>query len=442
MTGKQITDFPFAPRRSPVPYGWFILAVGTLGVVTSSPGQTMGISPFNEPLMEALGLGRSCFSLAYGLGTALSAMALTFIGKLYDRLGARVMGFAAAVMLALVLFGMSRLDHIASWLSGSPAGNNNWPVSFACVLAGFFLLRLAGPGMMTMVSSNMVMKWFDRRRGLACGIMNSAISLSFSCSPLLFHWMASRSGWSETWAILAMVIGFGFTAVAIIFFRDNPAACGLEPDAGMKKKKRAEPAAQTRDFTLSEACRTYAFWIFTLAIALDSLCFTGITFNVESVFENAGRGADCAFSIFPLISFLSVPIGLLCGWLSDFVKLKYFLILMMAGMSVALAGLMILSTPAGYAMIVIGNGVAGAVFVLLLTATWPRFYGVAYLGEISGFHRTLLVAFSASGPFIFGASRQYLGSYHVAAAGGIGCAAVLAVAGIWADGPSRRAVTP
>lgn len=435
---------PFAPRRFPLPYGWVILVVGTLGVVASSPGQTMGISPFNEPLMDALGLGRSCFSLAYGLGTALSALALTFVGKLYDRLGARVMGVAAAIMLGAVLLGMSHLDRIASWIAGSTGGGRAWSVSFACALAGFFLLRLSGPGMMTMVSSNMVMKWFDRRRGLACGIMNSAISLSFSCSPLLFHWMAVRSGWSGAWTLLAIVIGFGVSIGALIFFRDNPAACGLQPDAGMKKQDGAESDVTERGFTLAEACKTYAFWIFTLAIALDSLCFTGITFNIASVFKNAGRPADAAFGIFPLIACISIPVGLLCGWLSDYIKLKYFLILMVAGMTVSLAGLVTLSHPAGYVMLIAGNGIAGAIFVLLLTATWPRFYGTAYLGEISGFHRTLLVAFSAAGPFIFGASRQHLGSYHYAAAGGICCAAMLAVAGMRANKPSppRDRVTP
>ena len=34
----------------------------------------------------------------------------------------------------------------------------------------FFLLRLSGQGVLTLCSRNMVMKWFNRRRGIASGI--------------------------------------------------------------------------------------------------------------------------------------------------------------------------------------------------------------------------------------------------------------------------------
>lgn len=50
------SNWPFAPRRWPVFYGRTVLAAGTLGVLMSVPGQTMGVSVFTEPLLEALAM--------------------------------------------------------------------------------------------------------------------------------------------------------------------------------------------------------------------------------------------------------------------------------------------------------------------------------------------------------------------------------------------------
>jgi hypothetical protein len=47
-------NFPFAPAKSPFFYGWVIVAAGTLGVVFSIPGQTMGFTVFSDILIREL----------------------------------------------------------------------------------------------------------------------------------------------------------------------------------------------------------------------------------------------------------------------------------------------------------------------------------------------------------------------------------------------------
>jgi len=53
---KLWEEFPFAPRRLPFFYGWIILVLGVLGFLMSAPGQTYGVSPFIEPLLQSVGL--------------------------------------------------------------------------------------------------------------------------------------------------------------------------------------------------------------------------------------------------------------------------------------------------------------------------------------------------------------------------------------------------
>ena len=76
---------PFAPARVPIFYGWVIVAVATLGVVMSIPGQTMGVSVFTDHLIEATGLTRLELSNAYLVGTVISGLLLPRGGRLLDR---------------------------------------------------------------------------------------------------------------------------------------------------------------------------------------------------------------------------------------------------------------------------------------------------------------------------------------------------------------------
>jgi len=51
---------------SPIDYGWVVLAAGTLGMLMTTPGQTVGVSVFLDPIIADLGVPRSlwcrCFT--------------------------------------------------------------------------------------------------------------------------------------------------------------------------------------------------------------------------------------------------------------------------------------------------------------------------------------------------------------------------------------------
>lgn len=110
---KRFADMPFSPARFPVFYGWPILASGSLGLLMSVPGQTMGLSVFTDSLLEALGLTRSQLSAAYMFGTIGSACLLPWAGRLCDRFGTRSAAVVSSVWLAVVLVILSRSDLLA-----------------------------------------------------------------------------------------------------------------------------------------------------------------------------------------------------------------------------------------------------------------------------------------------------------------------------------------
>ena len=410
---KKHCNIPFDPKKIPIFYGWIILVAGMIGILMSIPGQTMGVSVFTENLIKDLEINRNNLSLAYLFGTLVSGLMITRAGKLYDRYGARVMTFVAGGMLGLMLLYLTRVDtfvnYLYKWNSISPV-----VTTFLLLILGFWGIRFFGQGLLTMVSRNMVMKWFNRRRGLANGFLGISSALGFSVAPKILSQFIERMEWKGTWVMLATVIGLGFAVFVLVFYRDNPEDCGCIADGkrDLGKRNKRPPSLPDRDFSLAEARKTRAFWAFTLAMTLSSLYISGLTFHVVSVFDSTGLSKAAALGIFIPTSIIAIVVQFFCGYISDFIRLKYLLILFMFGILISCTGLTFLGNyNSAYWLIIVGNGVVWGLYTVLIAVTWPRFYGLKNLGAISGFSLSWVVIGSALGPYLFSLSVKFTGSY-------------------------------
>jgi len=412
---KRHCNKPFPPSKFPFFYGWVILAAGTIGILMSIPGQTMGVSVFTENLLSDLQINRNNLSLAYLVGTLASGLMITRAGKLYDKHGARVMAFLAGVMLGLMLVYLTRVDRLVenlangSWLSPMLA-------TFVLLAFGFWGIRFFGQGLLTMVSRNMVMKWFNKRRGLANAVLGIFSALGFSVAPKILNQIIDRLEWRGAWIFLAVLVGIIFAVFVLIIFRDNPEDCGCKADGNMKERKRRSrpPSLPERDFTLKEARSTLAFWAFTLALSLSALYISGLTFHVVSVFESSGMTKAQGLGIFIPTSIIAVGVQFAGSYASDFIRLKYPLILFMVGLVISTFGLTMLGEQSiAYGLIIGGNGIVWGLYTVLIGVTWPRFYGLKNLGAISGFSLSWTVIGSALGPYMFSLSIELTGSYDL-----------------------------
>ena len=439
MPTPVAADIPFAPRRLPFFYGWAILGFGTVGILASTPGQTIGVATFTDYLIDALGLQRQTLSLAYAIGTAASSLLLTYAGKLYDRFGARVMGVLTPLALSVVLVALSQADRIAAPLGGALAPQRPWVAAFAVMVVGFFALRFTGQGVLTMVSRNMMLKWFDRHRGLAVGISGVFVAVGFSLTPLIFAALLDGWGWRGAWLWAAAVVGPATAALAAVFFRDNPEQCGLVPDGHAPPPHPHDtpgpPAAVMEQYTLGQARRCFAFWVFAVAIAMFALYITGLMFHIDSIFAEAGMGKNAGRSIFLPAAVLSLLFRLLAGWISDHVPLKYLLMVFLGGMAGTMFGFLYLEQQWTIWLIIAGNGVSLAMMDLLSGMVWPRFFGREHLGAISGQAMAVAVLFSAVGPYLFAISLDWTASYDAAAGACLGAIAVLMALSPLANNP-------
>lgn len=426
---RQLAHIPFSPAKCPVFYGWPIAAAGALGVLMSVPGQTMGVSVFTDSLLAALDLTRNQLSMAYMWGTIGSACLMPYAGRLYDRLGSRVMAVVASLCLAVALLVLSRSDALAgsvATLFGLAAPT----AGYAVIVVGFFALRFWGQGVLTLVSHNMVAKWFDRRRGLANGVSGILTALGFSIAPLALDILIRRFGWRGAWMVLALLVGGVFALVASALYRDNPEDCGLRPDGASGDARDASHRQTTAEpcWTLAQARRTRAFWVFSLSLGLSALYSTGLTFHVVSIFGAADMTRAQAVMIFLPASVIAILSRFLAGWLSDRMALQWLLAVMLTALATSMIGLAFLRSGWPVAMVIAGNGLSIGTFSLLSAVTWANFFGRRHLGAISGLNMSIMVLCSAVGPVLFSLSLSWTGSYRSAALTCLFAAAILLAA--------------
>jgi cyanate permease len=427
-------DWPFAPARVPLFYGWIVLGVSTLGFLASIPGQTMGMAVFTEPLMAALGLSRTELSLAYMAGTIVSSAFLTRAGRLYDHVGGRVLMVVAALALAATLAYIALLPVLLDLVPSGARG----PAALTMILVGYLFVRFFGQGVLTSAARNILLAWFERRRGLVSGIRGVFVSLGFSLAPPALAALIFVFGWQGALLVLAGTCGIGFAALALVLARDAPEPCGLRTDGDAPAGADAAAPA-IGGASLDAARRSPVFWIYCLGLAMHAMFGTAITFHVVSVFAGAGRDASEAFGYFLPVALVSTSTNFVASWASDRTPLRPWLVAMLVGFLVACAGLGALATTTGLLLLVLGQGLGGGLWGMISSIAWVRLFGRASLGAISGQATSLTVFFSAVGPAAFAVALDATGSFDAAVLGSaLGFTVLLGVALVLPRTPAEQ----
>jgi MFS family permease len=387
-------------RRAPVYYGWIILAIGTLGFIMTSPGQTYAVSIFIEYFIVDLNISRSMVSTLYMVGTLTASLAMPLVGRQIDHRGSRAVVAAVSALFGLACIYMGF-------------------VSNAIMLGiGFILLRGLGQGSLQLVSSNVINRWWIRRRGLVMGIAGTITSLlGFGAFPNLLNWMIPQIGWRLTYGVLGGVQLLIMLPLGTLLFRNQPEDHGVPPDGKplppIDTSGSQQPAAIEEHWQAAEAIRTPAFWVLSAGLASMSMLGTGLTFHMVSIFQDNGLTADMAATAFMPIAMTAAAVTMLGGVLVDRIPVRFLL-----SVALLLQTLSLLMAPhlTGPGLALVYGVVLGITAGLQRTVggvVWPTYFGRRYLGSITGVTTTIFVASSALGPMPMGIARDLLGSYNL-----------------------------
>lgn len=128
------------------------LAFGAILMAMSSFGQTYFVSLYGQDLRQAFGLSDGGLGGLYAAGTVMSAVTLTWAGRMIDYTTTR--RFTLAVTLLLITACLLVSGSQAAWM----------------LCAGFYLLRLGGQGLMGHTALTATARQFPLDAGKALGL--------------------------------------------------------------------------------------------------------------------------------------------------------------------------------------------------------------------------------------------------------------------------------
>ena len=376
-----------------------MLGVAALGIFASGPGQSHTFSVFVGPISRDLGLSGTAIASAYGAATMVAALCLPQMGKLLDRQGPRRILALVAVLLGLAC------------IAFGGAGGMIW------LAAGFAALRFLGQGSMMLTCSNLVARWFDRRRGLAMSLMALGFAVSMAVHPPASQWLIEQVGWRQAWVWLGFATWALMLPPVLLLVFDRPAELDLRRDgatAGDAPEDRiaASPNGAAVGLSLRQALRTPTFHIVTAGLFTVSMLTTALHFFQVSIFAAHGLDAGTASRLFAVSAVAMVLAMPALGRMLD----RYPTHWMFAGglgvMTLALVGAALVEnlwTAIAYAVVF---GANNAVTLTFHGYMYPRYFGLRHLGSIQGTGQMISVFGASLGPLALGMAQDWFGSYN------------------------------
>ena len=393
MTGTPAGISPGPGRR--IFYGWFIVAAAGLVVFSSGPGQSYVFAVFIDSIIQDTGLSRTGISVLYLASTILSAVLVTFVSRLADRFGPRLMLVAAGLGLGAACFGMATATHVLLFY------------------LAFAALRALGQGSLSINCILLVNQWFVSKRGRAVGIMTLGAMLSTALFPSFARFLIDSIDWRGAYAVLGAVAVGLIVPVALLVVRNRPEDVGLYPDGSsqppVSETRQAMPGIQRRTRVYSSP----GFWLLALSLSSPSLITTALMFHQASIFQENGLSATLAAGAFAVFSVSSTASSLVAGFVSDRIGPKSLLVFSMATLVATLAlGVVINSLYVAMVYIVM-MGVSSGSYIIVHSTIWAYYYGRHGLGRVQGPAMTLSVCASAVGPLPLAMFQEVTGTYTI-----------------------------
>jgi MFS family permease len=379
-------------------FGWRMVALAAITGAMTGPGQTIGVSVFIDHFISDLDITRSQVSTAYLVGTLGAALALPLIGNRIDRVGVRRAMTLIAVAFGIALVGMAGVNGLIA------------------LIIGFFAIRLLGQGSLSLASTLVVTHWFDRKRGLALGIMATAMGVLMSLVPVLLNVVIEAYSWRAAWIAAAVTVWVIVIPIAHWGLIDRPSDVGQYPDGVVPTSQEDAVADAAHSATRGEALRSSRFWVVAASSATVAFLSTALNFHQISMLGDAGLSATEAAAMFlPQVIGAAVA-GVLFGYLADRLTGRILIPMVMAVLMVSLLLTLVLAPGTAVIIYAISLGAAGGASRTVTSTLLPRWFGVGHIGAIQGTATLIGVASTALGPVVFSIARDATGSYGIAAA--------------------------
>jgi len=327
---------------------WAALGVGVLAV-TAHSAFSFSTSVLMVPMVEEFGWTRSDFAFAMNVRMFALVATIAFAGQLTDRLGARLVLVAGALLVGAAILLMARVESYGQMI-------------------GVGLLM--GPGQAALgavAASALVLRRFERNQGLAVGILNGGDNLLNSLVPLATATLLAAVGWRETIGTLGgayVVLG-----MAILF---------ALPQGEASKRTRA--ATRLRDLPW----RDHRFWLLIVGYAAIYAWVTSLQLHFHAFQTDLGRSREEASMLNGIWTLVGAAGAPLFGLVSQRVSARAALLVVVAGLAAAAAVLASATTTPVLIAWAVCYGLVNGGAVALLALVLHELFGPEQIGRLMG----------------------------------------------------------
>ncbi len=390
-------------KRPRVFYGYWVVVATFFCLLLVSGFGFFNFSLFVKPLEADFGWSRGGIMVAFTILNLAMGAASPFIGRIVDRYGARKVIFVGALIGSLGFVLLSQVSALWHFYVG-------WSV------AG---VGLAAMGIVP--ASAVVSNWFERKRGLAIGIMSAGIGAGgFVLAPVIGGYLIPDFGWRVAYlASASLTLGL-IIPLALLVIKQKPADMGLYPDGIETPEAIAvskSSLSASEGLTLKEALATSSFWLIVSSFLLSGFTQIGLAQTHIPYLQDIGFSEAVAAGALSSVGIGSLIGKLGFGWLCDRIQAKYVYSMGLGLQLVSIVILMSVGSASPLAVIwlyaiIMGLGLGSWLPTLSMLVSTN--FGLVSYGTIFG---TVSLAHSvgaAIGPLVAGYMYDITSKYHSA----------------------------
>src|ERR1700677_3126175 len=383
-------------QRPRIFYGWVIVFTAGIGLLLGyAPVFVYSFSVFIRSLAQDFHSSRTSISFAFTLANLMQSAGAPLIGRMVDRVGARKVVVPLTVIFGLILISFKYFS-----------------TSLWHLYAFFIVMGLIGTGTAPVPYGIVVSRWFDKRRGLALGLMMMGLSLGAILMPPIAQRLILLFGWRTAYAVVGFVVLAISVPVVAIFLKDSPQKMGLRPDGVRDLNTGSEDRGNEPGLSCSVARRQPAFWFLASAFFLVGASVHACVIHLVPMLTDHGISVERAAFASSLLGVALLIGRVFSGYFLDRFFGPHVAILLFSGVAV---GIVLLWAGTGgslplLAAFLVGLGMgAEADIIAYLTS---RYFGLRSFGEIYGYLFATFTLAGALGPVLMGVGFDHLGSYR------------------------------
>lgn len=380
-------------------YGWYVAMACGLGIASSIGAfiaATLGL--LIGPLSTEFGWAKSDIIAAGSFATGATILVAPLLGNIVDKFGARRVIGIAFVFEALL---------IASFYSI----NDNLYLFYARFLA----FAILATGTTAIAFAKVIARWFDRRRGLAMGIVLAGQGIGGFAWARVTQYLMDVHGWRMAFLYLAGYVAFIALPLIMLVVRESPQSMGLAVDGdeqpAVPATEKPKASNELQGNTLSEALRIPQFWLIGVTNLLIGFAMNAVIFNGVPILTSNGATAQEAAAVFGTL-FLALVVGRVSsGWFMDRFFAPYvavgYLLLPIIGVYVLIHDATGINAYIGVMLV----GMATGAEVDVIAYVTSRYFGLKNYSLIYAVYYSLFNLGSATGPIVVARMAESRGSY-------------------------------